>query len=85
MVFTPYLYWYLRHIFIWCNSIQHLTCLARFMRGLEPRIHVFAALGEKTWMAGTSPAMTGEGNCGTIPAPDSRSRVARDTMKGAAP
>jgi hypothetical protein len=26
------------------------------MRGLDPRIHVCAAL--KTWMAGTSPAMT---------------------------
>jgi hypothetical protein len=27
------------------------------MRGLVPRIHVFSAAG-KTWMAGTSPAMT---------------------------
>ena len=29
------------------------------MRGLVPGIHVFAGLEkEKTWMAGTSPAMT---------------------------
>jgi hypothetical protein len=34
------------------------------MRGLDPRIHVFTALKEgKTWMAGSSPAMTsGEKN-----------------------
>jgi hypothetical protein len=30
------------------------------MRGLVPRIHVFLA-ATKTWMAGTSPAMTGKG------------------------
>jgi hypothetical protein len=29
------------------------------MRGLVPRIHVFPA-GAKAWMAGTSPAMTGQ-------------------------
>ena len=29
----------------------------RVMRGLGPRIHVFLT-GRKTWMAGTSPAMT---------------------------
>ncbi|OHC73798.1 MAG: hypothetical protein A3G18_05340 [Rhodospirillales bacterium RIFCSPLOWO2_12_FULL_58_28] len=30
------------------------------MRGLDPRIHVFlfVAMVKKTWMAGTSPAMT---------------------------
>jgi hypothetical protein len=28
------------------------------MRGLDPRIHVFRAARSKTWMAGTSPAMT---------------------------
>jgi hypothetical protein len=28
------------------------------MPGLEPGIHVFGAAGRKTWMAGTSPAMT---------------------------
>jgi hypothetical protein len=31
------------------------------MPGLVPGIHVFKAqIGSKTWMAGTSPAMTGE-------------------------
>jgi hypothetical protein len=30
---------------------------ALVMRGLVPHIHVFCAAG-KTWMAGTSPAMT---------------------------
>ena len=28
------------------------------MRGLDPRIHVFTFLTAKTWMAGSSPAMT---------------------------
>ena len=28
------------------------------MRGLDPRIHVFLSSKAKTWMAGTSPAMT---------------------------
>jgi hypothetical protein len=29
------------------------------MRGLDPRIHAFTTLNkEKTWMAGSSPAMT---------------------------
>jgi hypothetical protein len=28
------------------------------MRGLMPGIHVFMLLAAKTWMAGTSPAMT---------------------------
>jgi|UPI0003999916 hypothetical protein len=28
------------------------------MPGLVPGIHVFASIGQKTWMAGTSPAMT---------------------------
>jgi hypothetical protein len=28
------------------------------MPGLEPGIHVFGATERKTWMAGTSPAMT---------------------------
>ena len=31
-------------------------CLSSVMRGLDPRIHVFSCF--KTWMAGTSPAMT---------------------------
>jgi hypothetical protein len=28
------------------------------MPGLVPGIHVFNSMGAKTWMAGTSPAMT---------------------------
>jgi hypothetical protein len=28
------------------------------MPGLEPGIHVLLTFGKKTWMAGTSPAMT---------------------------
>jgi hypothetical protein len=33
------------------------------MPGLAPGIHVFAAMTEeKSWMAGTSPAMTAEGS-----------------------
>jgi hypothetical protein len=28
------------------------------MRGLAPGIHVFLSVEAKTWMAGTSPAMT---------------------------
>jgi hypothetical protein len=31
------------------------------MRGLDPRIHVLPRCYEKTWMAGTSPAMTNYG------------------------
>jgi hypothetical protein len=30
------------------------------MPGLVPGIHVFLLFGNKTWMAGTSPAMTNE-------------------------
>ena len=30
------------------------------MPGLVPGIHVFVSMSEKTWMAGTSPAMTKE-------------------------
>jgi hypothetical protein len=36
-----------------------LTVLPLVMPGLVPGIHVLAA--NKTWMAGTSPAMTSEG------------------------
>jgi hypothetical protein len=32
------------------------------MPGLVPGIHVFSLLKEKTWMAGTSPAMTTSDN-----------------------
>jgi hypothetical protein len=30
------------------------------MPGLDPGIHVFLSLEAKTWMAGTSPAMTAD-------------------------
>jgi hypothetical protein len=36
-----------------CRSGEYLSSV---MRGLAPRIHVFSCF--KTWMAGTSPAMT---------------------------
>src|SRR5712691_1704512 len=36
------------------------------MRGLVPRIHVLL-LARKTWMAGTSPAMTGGNTAGVLP------------------
>ena len=40
-------------------SLQSLTV----MRGLDPRIHVFAKpAARKTWMAGSSPAMTMQEN-----------------------
>ncbi|MGF6309779.1 hypothetical protein ABIB82_004224 [Bradyrhizobium sp. i1.8.4] len=36
-----------------------MTTFTTVMRGPVPGIHVFASAGqEKTWMAGTSPAMT---------------------------
>ena len=33
------------------------------MPGLVPGIHAFAALQKKTWLAGTSPAMTKKRDC----------------------
>jgi hypothetical protein len=42
------------------------------MRGLDPRIHVFAAT--KAWMAGTSPAMTTSKHAAGVPAGRSRAR-----------
>jgi hypothetical protein len=44
------------------------------MRGFVPPIHVFLILKDKTWMAGTSPAMTIE-RCSR----DSTDRLSRES------
>jgi hypothetical protein len=51
------------------------------MRGLDPRIHVFFRTRRKTWMAGSSPAMTRREITHYIVIPDGaqrRSGISRD-------
>jgi hypothetical protein len=44
----------------WSFSLDEIRLAKFVMPGLVPGIHVFAAFKlRKTWMAGTSPAMTG--------------------------
>jgi hypothetical protein len=50
------------------------------MPGLDPGIHVFATNGKKTWMAGTSPAMTADGRV-IPPAWRSRAELAADLRR----